>query len=102
MQIPDPGCLGVFDDEISSVLQLISRDGCHELNHRDVALSLFRNFLLVLLMFCMFDHGPQTGAMRMTSGACSLMISMTMCRPLDVITSNPLRMSTGVPTFRQH
>ena len=48
----------------------------------------------------MFDHGPQTGAMRITSGACSLMISMTMCRPLDVIASNPVRMSTGVPTLR--
>ena len=29
-------------------------------------------------MFCIFDHGPQTGAIRMTSGACPLMISMTM------------------------
>ena len=46
---PDPGCLGVFDDDISSVLQLVSRDGCHELNHRDVALSLFPDLLLVLL-----------------------------------------------------
>ena len=41
MQIPDPGCFRILDDEVSSVLQLISRDACHELNHRDVALSLF-------------------------------------------------------------
>ena len=33
----DLGCLGIFDDEISSVLQLISRDGCHELHHQAVA-----------------------------------------------------------------
>ena len=50
-------------------------------------------------MFCIFDHGPQTGAIRMTSGACSLMISMTMRRPLDVITLNPARIPTGVPTL---
>ena len=49
MQIPDPGCLGVFDDKTSSALQLIWRGGCHELNHRDVALSLFPDVRLVLL-----------------------------------------------------
>ena len=44
----------------------------------------------------MFDHGPQTGAMRIRSGACSFIISMTMCRPLGVMTSNPLRiLQTG-------
>ena len=89
-----------LDDEVSSVLQLISRNGCHKFNHGKVASPLFPTFCWSCWMFCIFDHGPQTGAIRMTSGACSLMISMTTCRPLDVITSNPVRMSTGVPTLR--
>ena len=32
-------------------------------------------------------------------GACSSIISMTMCRPSDVITPKPVLKSTGVPTF---
>ena len=36
----------MFDDEVSSVLQLISRNGCHKFNHGKV---LFPNLLLVLL-----------------------------------------------------
>ena len=48
-QIPYLGCLRVFNDEISSVLQLISRNGCHKLNHGKIAFPLLPDSLLVLL-----------------------------------------------------
>ena len=44
-------------------------------------------------MFCVIDHGPRTSAMRMTSGASFLVISMAVRRFLALLTR------TGVPTF---
>ena len=67
------------------VLQLVSCNRCHNFSHESAALSLLQTFCWSLSMFFMFGHGPHTGAMRMTSGACSLMVSMTVRRPLDVI-----------------
>ena len=48
-QIPYPGCLRVFDNEVFAVLQLVARNGCHKFNHGKVASPLFPNLLLVLL-----------------------------------------------------
>ena len=94
VQIPYLGCLRIFNDEVSAdIAQWMPQTQPWE----DSVSTSPR--LFVGLVGC-FDHGPQTGAMRLTSGACSLMISMTMCRPLEVITSNPVRMSTRVPTLR--
>ena len=42
-------CLRIFNDEVSSVLQLISRNGCHKLNHGKIAFPLLPDSLLVLL-----------------------------------------------------
>ena len=38
-----------FNDETSSVLQLVSRNGCHKLNHGKIAFPLLPDSLLVLL-----------------------------------------------------
>ena len=88
MNVPDPGCLRIF------------RGG--NATNSTIGRKRFRfsqTFCWSCSMFCIFDHSPQIGAMRMRSGACSLMISMSMARPLDVITSSPLRMSITVPTL---
>ena len=34
------GCLRIFADEVSSVLQLVSRNGCHKFNHGKAASPL--------------------------------------------------------------
>ena len=39
----------IFNIQISSVLQLISRTGCHKLNHGKIAFPLLPDSLLVLL-----------------------------------------------------
>ena len=46
------------------------------------------------------DHGEHRGAMCMISGFWSMMTCMARCCPVLVFKSNPVRRSTGAPTFK--
>ena len=70
-------------------------------------LALFSATIFWLLMFCITDHGPHTGARKTTSGCCSRMMSRTICLPLgrtwvaqDAVSINDMLIHTN-PEFRR-